>query len=173
MVDDRSSIAEIVILAQRYSRHRPSLAHPPSTETIMSFRTILRKCIEKTRRMIIHALKRWTAALWTTIVASRRERGLSARPSSRDAEADSSLPYSGQHGLTEKGDSEKLESKEIEDRLLRGHDQVRLRQAGSVAAEALHDLATVEQSGKQPSNVCHHCTLHFNMYKGCRKSRVL
>lgn len=103
----------------------------------------------------------------TIIVASRRVRGLSARPS-KDAEADS---YFG-HGLSEKGDSEKLESKAIEGRLLRGHDQVRLRQASSMAAEALHDLATVEQPGKQSSNVCHHCTLHFNMYKGCIGSRV-
>lgn len=95
----------------------------------------------------------------STIIASRR--GLSARPS-KDVEADSSLPYIG-HGLIEKGDSEKLESKAIEGGLLRGHDQVRLRQAGSMAAEALHDLATVEQPGKQPSNVGHHCTLHLKI----------
>lgn len=144
----------------------PSLAYLPLTET-MSFRHILRKCIEKTRRIIIHALKRWTAAGWI-VIANRRERGLSARLS-KDDEADSLLSYFG-HRLIEKGDSE---SKAIEGGLLRGHDQVRLRQAGSMAAEALRDLATVQQPGKQPSNVCHHRTLHFNMYKGCTGNRML
>lgn len=163
----------------RYSRSTlfPIIRHPHLAlrathrdDSIMSFRNILRKCIEKTRRMIFHALKRWTAAVWI-IIANHRERGLSARPS-KDVEADSSLPYFG-HGLIGKGDSEKLASKAIEGGLLRGHDQVRLRPAGSMAAEALHDLATVQQPGKQPSNVCHHCTLHFNMYKGCTGGRML
>lgn len=48
----------------------------------MSFRHILRKCIDKTRRMIIHALKRWIDAVWMIveiIIADRRESGISAR----------------------------------------------------------------------------------------------
>lgn len=79
-----------------------------------------------------------------------------------DVEADSTLSNVG-YGLIAR--TEKLES--IEGELLHGHDQVRLRQASSMAAEAIHDLPTTEQPGKQPSNVCHHCTLHSDMYTGC------
>lgn len=138
----------------------------------MSFRNILRKCIEKTRRMIIHALKRWMVIVygWQSrlllrIVAKAEHR----RARLSDVEADSTLSDVG--GLIVRTDSEKLES--IEGELLHGHDQVRLRQASSMAAEAIHDFPTAEQPGKQPSNVCHHCTLHSDyVYRVYRRLRA-
>lgn len=92
----------------------------------------MRKCIDKTRQIIGHALKRWTVELMCTMSSCSKSRW--------------SLVQSGTGGSW------------WTTRFIKGltweDDEVRIGQAGTLEAETFGYLAANEPAGKQPSDVC-------------------
>lgn len=97
----------------------------------MSFRNILRKCMDKTRQIIGHALKRWTrSSTWRhddearqVIVGKQWEEHWRKCARQRSA----------------KGPED---------------DEVRIGKAGTLEAETFGYLAAGQPAGEQPSDVC-------------------